>query len=146
MVCDTMTETSELGAYILELCDKNNMSMREASMESGLSPETIGVIVRRGKTTKPRPDTLRQIASGLGGSYEYMMQLAGHWPKPDNGVDPRLQDTANRLIEVWEVLLKLDPQAAENLLRIAVMQAEMVKAAVQANAKRHESENTESTS
>ena len=85
-----MTNTSPVGRYILKLCQDQNLSMREASIRSGLSPEAIGVIVRRGATSKPRPDTLRLIADGIGGDFNRMMILAGHLP-PEPDPD-RLED------------------------------------------------------
>ena len=136
--------SAELKTWLIEQCDSRNLSWSEASRRAGVAPNTISEIING---TRPGVKRLTALAEYFGVSPEFLMRMSGHLPPlPDNGVDPRLQDTANRLIEVWEVLLKLDPAAAENLLRIAVMQAEMVKAAAQANAKRHESENTESTS
>jgi hypothetical protein len=97
---------------------------------------------------RPGLEVSKSLARFFGASTERVLRMAGHLPPADDGVDPRLQDTANRLIEVWEILMKLDPEAADNLLRIAIMQAEMVKAAAQANQKRREAEevNNESTS
>ncbi len=73
-----MAERSPLGKYIIELCERQNLSMREASRRADLGVETIGTIVRRGKTTRPYPSTLFAIAKALGGSYRRMMYLAGH--------------------------------------------------------------------
>lgn len=78
-----MGEPSPLGEYILELCERNKLSRREASLAAGLSVETLGSIVRRGKTTRPRPYTLFSIAKALGGSYRRMMYLAGHEEEMD---------------------------------------------------------------
>lgn len=41
--------------------------MRRASELAGLDPTTINQIIRREKSSKPRPDTLRLIADALGG-------------------------------------------------------------------------------
>ena len=139
-----MTNVEELRDWLNVECEKRNLSWREASLRAGVYAGAISAIMNG---QRPGLEVSKALAEYFGASTEHVLRMAGHLPPlPDNGVDPRLQDTANRLIEVWEVLLKLDPAAAENLLRIAVMQAEMVKAAAQANAKRHESENTESTS
>ena len=78
-----MAERSPLGKYIVELCERENLSMRRASEKAGLGTETIGSIVRRGKTTRPRPYTLFSIAKALGGSYRRMMYLAGHEEEMD---------------------------------------------------------------
>ena len=94
-----------------------------------------------------------RIAAILGTTVDYLLGNTDNpYPPPrpsrnNDEHDPRLVETAERLIEVWEVLLKLDPQAAENLLRIAVMQAEMVKAAAQAkNERANTPENTNTSS
>ena len=75
-----MDNQSPLGQYILELCQRQNLSLREASVKSNLAPETISQILRRGRSTKPRSDTLNAIADALGGDFTQMMRLAGHLP------------------------------------------------------------------
>ena len=67
--------------------------MRKASQSAGLSIETIGTIVRRGKRTRPYPSTLLAIAKALGGSYRRMMYLAGHEEEIDE----------SRLVEADEI-------------------------------------------
>lgn len=92
-----------LGEYLLLLCERHNLSMRRASERAGLDPTTIAQIVRRGKTSTPRPDTLRLIADALGGNYRYMMQLAGHLPPaPSTPLTaiPRLQEFVTRLADL----------------------------------------------
>lgn len=135
-----MGTTSPLGDYILDLCERQNLSMREASIRSDLSPETIGVIVRRGTTTKPRPETLRQIAGALNGSFQYMMQLAGHLERKENlnTIDPALQSIADQLIEIWYEVRDLDPEAAARLTQIAVLQSELVLASMRSSEKSKE--------
>lgn len=140
-----MDTTSPLGNYILELCERQNLSMREASIRSDLSPETIGVIVRRGVSTKPRPETLRQIADALGGSFQKMMVLAGHLPPSNNTLDPELVAIADELIDIWYDLKELDPESAERLTRIAVLQAEMVLAAAKSQEKTEQGEDITET-
>ena len=114
-------------------------------MRAGLGPDTISKILRRGDTSTPRPATLQLIADNLGGNFDYMMHLAGHAPLPAQGADPELVATANRLIEIWQLLRRLDPERAEELERIAVMQAEMVLAAARARDRReaHQEPETE---
>lgn len=136
---ESMTELTALGQYIVDLVDGQNLSLREASMRAGLAPDTISKILRRGETNTPRPSTLQMIADGLGGNFDYMMHLAGHAPLPESG-NPELVATANRLIEIWQLLRKLDPERARELERIAVMQAEMVLAAARAGRQREANE------
>ena len=126
-----------LGQYILELVRGQHLSMREASMKAGLAPETISQILRRGSLSRPRPETLEMIADALGGDYTRMMILAGHLPSPrkNNGIDPELRAKADELIAIWEELKKSDPESANRLMRIAILQAEMVRAAARSAAK-----------
>ena len=136
--------TSELKDWLIDQCERRNLSWSEASRRAGVAPNSISEIVNG---TRPGVKRLTALAEFFGVSPEYLMRMSGHLPPADNhDHDPRLVETADRLIEVWEVLLKLDPQAAENLLRIAVMQAEMVKAAALANEQRREAENTNTSS
>jgi len=139
-----VTDTSPLGEYILNLCYENNLLMREASIRAGLGTETIGVIIRRGKTTTPRPDTLRAIADTLGGSFEHMMQLAGHLPEPpDPTKDPELRRLADELLNIWRRVKDTDPEAMRRLERIVITQAEAFEAAVRGAARREEEEEDE---
>lgn len=123
------------GDYILELCRSQNLSLRDASMRAELAPETISQMLRRRGT--PRPDSLRLIADNLGGSYQHMMVLAGHLSAPpsDNDVDPILRAKANELIAIWRELREHDPESADRLEKIALLQAEMVLAAARSRDK-----------
>ena len=152
--CDRMasgetmpTEPTPLSQYILELLKNQNLSMREASMKAGLAPETISQIIRRGKTSTPRPDTLRLIASALGGSYQKMMILAGHMEEPPgfNGIKPEIREVVYELIEIWSELEELDPsgEALRELLTVVQTQAGAFRAALRAM-ERHERERRES--
>ena len=79
-----------------------------------------------------------RIAAILNTTVDYLLGNTDNpFPPPrqdrdNNGVDPELLDTAHRLIELWEILKKLDPASAERLRRIAVNQSEMVLAAARA--------------
>lgn len=130
---DNMPEMSPLGQYLLEFCDGLNLSMRQASIRAGLSPETIGMIVRRGKASRPRPETLGAIADNLGADFIGMMRLTGHLPpSPPDDIDPELRYKAEELLAIWRRLRDIDPKSAERLIRIALMQSEMVLAAANA--------------
>lgn len=113
-VGELMTRTSPLGEYILTLLEDQNLSMREASMRAGLAPETVSQIIRRGKSSTPRPDTLKLIASALGGNYQYMMILAGHLSPAPAALD---QETRARLEELARKLALLDPAERERITR-----------------------------
>lgn len=89
-----MAEPTPLGKYILDLCERQGISMRAASVRAGLGTETIGQIVRRRKRTRPRPETLQAIARALGGSYRRMMYLAGHEEQADDAVLIEAQEIA----------------------------------------------------
>lgn len=153
--CDTMaslgermpTENTPLAEYILDLLEKQNMSMREGSMRAGLAPETISQVIRRGRTNTPRPDTLRLIATALGGSYRKMMVLAGHLePQPGiGGMDPEIQEIVEELIDRWDSIARRDPsgESLRQLLTIVTTQAAAFEAAMAA-AERHAREERES--
>ena len=86
-----------------------------------------------------------RIAAILGTTVDYLLGNTDNPyppPAPDRNTngDPELQDTANRLIEMWEVLKKLDPPSAVRLRGIAITQAEMVLAAARAGQNQNESE------
>ena len=123
------------------------MTLNATAVYSGVSSATLSDMMN--KDHVPKVEILFKLADYFNTPRNRVLELAGYLQpeqKRDNDHDQRLVETAERLIEVWEVLLKLDPQAAENLLRIAVMQAEMVKAAALANEQRREAENTNTTS
>ena len=53
---------SELGRYILALCEAHNLSLRQASMKAGLEAGTISKILQRDGISTPNPETLEKIA------------------------------------------------------------------------------------
>jgi transcriptional regulator with XRE-family HTH domain len=149
--CDTMgqrermpTNHTPLSEYILELLKNQNMSMREGSMKAGLAPETISQIIRRGKTSTPRPDTLQMLADALGGSYQRMMILAGYLEDQPgfDGLDPELKDVVYQLLDRWDRIAELDPSgdSLRRLLTIVTMQAAAFEAAMKASNRTWESE------
>ena len=64
--------------------------------------------------------------------------LVGHLPLHVDPaiVDPDLRDKAEELLAIWRRLQDLDPEAAERLMGIAVLQGEMVLTTANAAAKR----------
>lgn len=122
-----------LGDYIAGLCEQRNLSMRQASMQAGLAPETISLIIRRGPDSHPRPDTLMAIAEALGGNLTHMMTLAGHLPpSPAEIEDMELRRKVNQIIEIMEELPHdLQLKMADQI----VIQAEATKVAFAAGRK-----------
>ena len=136
---------------IVERCSVNQIRgdrVRELRERAGL---TQGQLAYKADTTSSQISRLEnnerpgaqailvgRIAAILGTTVDYLLGNTDNPYPPfepsrdDNGVDPELQDTANRLIEMWEILKKLDPPSAERLRDIAVFQAEMVLAAARA--------------
>jgi transcriptional regulator with XRE-family HTH domain len=128
-----------LGDYIATLLEQRHLSMREASMRADLAPETISQLLRRGPSSKPRPETLLMIAEALDGDYVHMLRLAGHLPEVDAEPTPTaVRLRAEELIAKWREIYEVDPQAAENLMRLTVVQAEAFQVAV--STRRHAEE------
>lgn len=130
-------EVSPLGEYLLKLCRQRNLSMREASVRAGLGTETIGTIVRRGNSTKPRPDTLWQIATAIGGDFERMMVLAGHMPAPAS-VDAQRINLRRKVDRIAELLSTLPPNLQDRLADALIVQVEASKAAFEARERQTE--------
>lgn len=126
-----------LGGYIRRLLDDRGMSMREASMRAELAPETISKILRRGKATRPRADTLLAIAESLGGDYARMLDLAGYL---QDGSEETLRDAVLRR-KIQRLAQILDALPLEMQYRLAdeiVIQAEAVRAMYEAIQDQHE--------
>ena len=76
-----------------------------------------------------------RIAAILGTSIDYLLgntENPAPIKMPENGrntIDPHLQAIADELIDIWYDLRELDPESADRLTRIALLQAEMVLAA-----------------
>jgi len=102
-------------------------------------------MLRRGSTSTPRPDTLRLLADGLGGNYEYMLRLAGHLPpKPSsNHIPAEEQARIDHIIKVWREVAELDPGSLGVLLNIVEGQAEMAKALLEAGKRLVQEENNQ---
>jgi len=133
-------DLTPLGQYIDNLCREQRVSYREGSRMAGLDETTISQILRRGKTSTPRPDTLKLIAAALGGNYEYMLQLAGHLDERTPEDDPDIRRTVLEVTSIWRRLKEADPATAKRLMRIAIVQAQAFEAAVNAATKQLENE------
>lgn len=107
-----------LAEYLLELCESQNLTMRQASIRSGLDPSTIAKIVRRSKHGgAAEPATLQALADTLNGDFHRMMVLAGHLDEP-----PEVEENEDltfsilRLQGIWRELWRLDPETAERFV------------------------------
>lgn len=125
-------EYSELGRYIVALCQAQNLSLRQASMRSGLDPTTISKILQRDRQNTPTPETLEKIAGGLNGDYLRMMSLAGHLPPVEvlDGVvdDTELYTKIQRLQDlIWQVAQQ-DRDAAARLMGLVITPFEIMLA------------------
>ena len=135
-----MPDKTPLAQYLQEVCDDQNLSLRQASLMCNLSPEAVSQLVRRGRISQPRPATLMQIAEGLGLSFEYLMRLAGHLPPlPESDpLTPEARAMANQIQAIWREINEADPDALAHLLNVVHGQAEMVKAVVDSQRTKHE--------
>ena len=69
-----------LGQHLWDLRNAARMTVREAEEASEVSNAYISQI-ENGKITKPSPHILYQLAEAYKGSYERLMELAGHIKK-----------------------------------------------------------------
>ena len=132
--------TTELGHYINNLRLARNLSLRKASYTCGLSPETIRTIISRGALSTPRPDTLQAIADGLGGNYERLMILAGHWKEPgQTSPSPEVRALLDHLVRVYQDI-RHDPAARQAFATSIRVQADALRAVACADEHAEETE------
>jgi len=111
---------SPLASYLLALCKSQSLTMRQASIQSGLDPSTIAKIVQRSKYGGgAEPATLQTLADHLNGDFQRMMVLAGHLDAPleivEGADDDELAEEVLLLHEIWRKIRRLDPQVADQL-------------------------------
>lgn len=125
-------EQTELGAYILALCNSQNLSLRAASMRAGLEEGTISKILQRDGQSIPMPETLGKIAAGLGGDFLHMMRLAGHLPPGGNSDNDPLSVELRAKLEQLILLIRRaaaqDPDRTEQLLHLLTAPVEIMLA------------------
>jgi transcriptional regulator with XRE-family HTH domain len=63
-----------LAEYIRRLCKERGLSWRQASIRAGLDPTYISALLR-GRHPEPKAETLKALATALGGDYTYMLAL-----------------------------------------------------------------------
>lgn len=121
-----MHNDGDLAKYLLSVCGSQNLTMRQASIRSGLDPSTIAKIVRRNHRDGggAEPSTLQALADNLGADFQRMMVLAGHLDPPI-GVDSDedLEYDILRLQELYRRLRRISPDAASRLVAATLAQA-----------------------
>jgi len=132
-----MGQEETLGGYIRRLLTERGMSMREASMQAGLAPETISQILRRGVTTRPRADTLLAIAEALAGDYARMLELAGYMQE---GAEDTLRDAVlqRKIARLAQVLAGLPLELKYRMADEIIIQAEAARAVYEAAMQYHD--------
>ena len=97
-----MNKPTELSNYVLEMLGRHpDLSMRSASIQAGLNPNSIQQIVN-GQRPHPRHDTLKAIADALGTEHDYyeMCRLAGY-PTP---IPPGIDEEETKLLTMFRAL------------------------------------------
>ena len=134
----------ELQAWLMMECERRNLSWAEASRRVGVAPNTISGIM---SGQRPGLEVCKALAGYFDRPPETVLRLAGHLPPiPDrNEIDPELRHKADELLAIWRRLRNLDAESAERVMRIAVLQAEMVLAAVRSGQRDMEREGAPNT-
>ena len=114
---------SPLGQYVKELCDKEGLSLRQASIRAGLSPETVSLILRRGNTTHPRPQTLAVLMDALKGDLHHALTLAGY------NMPPLIEYKIPRLYQFVNRLAAYPPEVQERIMDATLALLEITDAA-----------------
>jgi len=122
----------QLAAWLVDECNKRNLSWSEASRRAGVSHNTISQIVNG---VPAGPKRLVALAEYFNAPQEWVFQLAGLLPEPrtDGNIDPLVQRYVDELLSIWHELKDTDENAAQRLMGITIMQAEMLLAAIRAN-------------
>ena len=127
-----------IGTWLLQELETRGWSQSELARRAHLGNATLSRIISGSR--QAGPDAALQIARALGEAPENVFRLAGLLPSriARGDVDPELRATADRLLEIWQMLEELDPASSDRLQRIAILQAEMVLAAARPKKNRNE--------
>ena len=117
-----------------ELIDWLNRQLRSrgvagtrASVDAGLSRGAISSILNG---NNPGLEVCKGLADYFGVSSQYVLELAGHIPPVSPcEADPEVRRRGEQLQALWREVRDVDPESAERVMRIAVLQAQMVLAA-----------------
>ena len=139
-----------IGSRVRELRERRGLTQGQLAYKADTTSSQIS---RLENNERPGAQAvlLGRIASILGTSIDYLLGNTDDPMPPlqvtpdDSQPDPDLQRIADNLIALWREVRKLDPDTAERLTGIAILQGEMVLAAARSAAKRKEKEE-ESTS
>jgi len=104
------------------MIDKHpGLSYRQASEDAGLSNSVVNQIIN-GTIIKPKPSTLRRLASKWGSEEDFltMMALAGHLESQDQHSGEMTALDAERVIAA---LRKMTPEQRENVIRYVLERA-----------------------
>ena len=136
---------SDLSKWLTESIERRGLTLNATAVYSGVSAATLSEMIN--KDHIPRVELLFKLADYFDTPRNDVLMLAGYLEQEDeNSVDPDLQRIADNLIALWREVRELDPDAAERLTGIAVLQAEMVLAAARSKAKRQEREKESASS
>lgn len=125
---------SDLGDWLKQKMDERGLTYNATAVYAGVGQATISDIINKGHV--PRPETLFVLADYFRTSRETVLRLAGILgPANPEEVDPELRAVADELVAIWRELKQLDPESARNLMRVVIMQAEMVRAAARSAAR-----------
>jgi len=125
-----METQKQLAEWLIVECNKRNLSWAEASRRAGVAANTISQVVNG---TPAGPKRLTALADYFNAPHAFVFQLAGLLSNPaDEDYDPLVERYAGELIDIWRQLRELDPEAAQRLMNIGIMQGEMVLLAAQA--------------
>lgn len=132
---------SDLGNWLKQKMDERGLTYNATAVYAGIGQATISDIINKGHV--PRVDTLFVLADYFHTPRETVLRLAGILDPPStNRIDPDLRAKADELIEIWRELKETNPKAMRDLMRIVIMQAEMVRAAARSEARAQEQEDT----
>lgn len=131
----------DLAEYLLSVCRSQNLTMRQASIRSGLDPSTIAKIVRRNRRDGggAEPSTLAALADSLSADFQRMMVLAGHLDPPlEVDSDEDLEYDILRLQGLWRKLRRISPEASSRLVAATLAQASACLEVIEPRARRAE--------
>ena len=140
----TKVASQELIDWVNTQLEQKGISGTTASIGAGLNRGAISSIVNG---SNPGLEVCKALAGYFDRPPETVLRLAGHLPPiPDrNEIDPELRHKADELLAIWRRLRNLDAESAERVMRIAVLQAEMVLAAVRSGQRDMEREGAPNT-
>lgn len=97
---DNMTysaDASPIAAWLVEECEKRNLSWSQASLRAGLSRGTVSAIING---QQPGLEVCKALAQFFNVPIEHLLRLAGHLPTPPSPRDAEEED----IITLWRQL------------------------------------------